>query len=89
LLGFFFDCEGGGDMFLRNVGWLPTDYTGLYPRRNNFSSVRSAFICYQVDIILLAKRSLFSFPVLQCRFARFLWFILWCYQNLRLYGVEC
>jgi hypothetical protein len=20
LLGFFFDCEGGGDMFLRNVG---------------------------------------------------------------------
>jgi hypothetical protein len=25
----------GGDMFLRNFGWLSTDYTGLYPRRQN------------------------------------------------------
>jgi hypothetical protein len=25
--------ENGGDMFLRNVGWLSTDYTALYPRR--------------------------------------------------------
>jgi hypothetical protein len=32
LLGFF-DSEGGGYMFLRNVGWLSTDYTALYPRR--------------------------------------------------------
>jgi hypothetical protein len=34
--GFFlglFDPENGGDMYLRNVGWLSTDYTTLYPRR--------------------------------------------------------
>jgi hypothetical protein len=29
--------KDGGDMFLRNVGWLWTDYTSLYPRRRNSS----------------------------------------------------
>jgi hypothetical protein len=33
LLGLFFDPEDEGDIFLRNVGWLSTDYTALYPRR--------------------------------------------------------
>jgi hypothetical protein len=33
LLCLFFDPEDGGDMFLRNVGRLSTDYTALYPRR--------------------------------------------------------
>jgi hypothetical protein len=33
LLGLFFDPEDGGEMFLRNVGRLSTDYTALYPRR--------------------------------------------------------
>jgi hypothetical protein len=28
-----FDPEDRDDMFLRNVGWLSTDYTSLYPRR--------------------------------------------------------
>jgi hypothetical protein len=32
LLGIFFDREDGADMFLRNAGWLSTDYTALYPR---------------------------------------------------------
>jgi hypothetical protein len=32
LLGVFFDAEDGGYMFLRNVCWLSTDYTALYPR---------------------------------------------------------
>jgi hypothetical protein len=26
-----FDPDDGGDMFLRNVAWLSTDYTALYP----------------------------------------------------------
>jgi hypothetical protein len=29
----FFGTEDGGDMFLRNVPWLSTDYMALYPRR--------------------------------------------------------
>jgi hypothetical protein len=31
LLGLF-DSEDGGDVFLRNVGSLSTDFTALYPR---------------------------------------------------------
>jgi hypothetical protein len=31
-----FDSEDGGDMFLRNVGWLSTDYKVLYPIRFYF-----------------------------------------------------
>jgi hypothetical protein len=32
MLGLFYP-EDGSDMFLRNVGWLSTDYTALYPVR--------------------------------------------------------
>jgi hypothetical protein len=35
LLGLFFDSEDGGEMFLRNVGWLSAVYTALYYRRKN------------------------------------------------------
>jgi hypothetical protein len=31
----FFDPEDGSDIFLRNVGWLSTDYTTSYARRYN------------------------------------------------------
>jgi hypothetical protein len=37
LFGLFFDTEDG-DMFLRNVGWISTNYTALYPRRYNSST---------------------------------------------------
>jgi hypothetical protein len=36
-LGIFFDSEDRGDMFFRNVGWLSTDYTALYPTRQKSS----------------------------------------------------
>jgi hypothetical protein len=39
--GLFFDPEDGSDMFIRNVGWLSTDYTALYPRRQNSSREES------------------------------------------------
>jgi hypothetical protein len=42
LLGLF-DPEDGGDMFLRNVGSLSTDYRALYPRKQ-YSSVILKFI---------------------------------------------
>jgi hypothetical protein len=32
-LGLFFDPEDGGSVFLRNGGWLSSDYTALYQRR--------------------------------------------------------
>jgi hypothetical protein len=32
LLGLFFGLEVEGEMFLRNVGCLPTNYTALYAR---------------------------------------------------------
>jgi hypothetical protein len=37
LLGLFSDPEDGGDMFLRNVSWLSTDYNALYTIRQNSS----------------------------------------------------
>jgi hypothetical protein len=30
---YFFGPEDGGDTFLRNVGWISTDYTASYPKR--------------------------------------------------------
>jgi hypothetical protein len=40
----FIDAEDGRDMFLRNVGWLSTDYTALYPRRLNSSLINNMHI---------------------------------------------
>jgi hypothetical protein len=33
LLGLFLDQEDGDDMSFRNVSWLSTDHTALYPGR--------------------------------------------------------
>jgi hypothetical protein len=33
LLGLFFDLEDGGDMFVRNVGWLSTDFPSVIPQK--------------------------------------------------------
>jgi hypothetical protein len=33
LLGLFLNPEDGSDMFLRNAGWLLSEYMALYPRR--------------------------------------------------------
>jgi hypothetical protein len=41
-LGLFFDPEDGGDMSLRKVGGLSTDYTALYIRRQNSSTLSVA-----------------------------------------------
>jgi hypothetical protein len=38
--GLFFDLEDGGDMVLRNVALLSTDYTALYTRGQNSSAAR-------------------------------------------------
>jgi hypothetical protein len=37
LLGLLVDPDDGGDVFLRNVGWLSTGYIAFYPRRHNSS----------------------------------------------------
>jgi hypothetical protein len=34
-LGLLFDSEAVGDIFLRNIGRLSTDYRALYSRRHN------------------------------------------------------
>jgi hypothetical protein len=39
LLGLLIDHEEGSNMFLRNFGWLSTDYTALHPRRLKYSAV--------------------------------------------------
>jgi hypothetical protein len=36
-LDLFFDSGDGGDIILRNVDRLSTEYTALYPRRKNSS----------------------------------------------------
>jgi hypothetical protein len=36
LLGLFFDPEDGGNMFLRKLGGLSTDYTALYSQKTGF-----------------------------------------------------
>jgi hypothetical protein len=39
LLVLFLDPEDGGDMFIRNICWLSTDYTAIYSRRQYSSNL--------------------------------------------------
>jgi hypothetical protein len=74
LLGLFFDPEDGGDMFLRNLCWLSTVYTALYPRwynhrRKNFKSYihvhfpviinRNLFVILLIPVWLVLSRPTF------------------------------
>jgi hypothetical protein len=40
-LGLFFDSKDEGDMFLRNVYLISSDYTTLYPRRSTLEPIIS------------------------------------------------
>jgi hypothetical protein len=51
LLGLFFHPEDEGDMFIRNVGWLSTDYTALCQRRYN-SSWNYKYFIYFIPYLL-------------------------------------
>jgi hypothetical protein len=48
LLGLFFDPEDEGNIFLRNVGLLSTDYTISYSRRWNSTNTKFVFPRYYV-----------------------------------------
>jgi hypothetical protein len=52
LLGLCLDPEAGGVMSLRNVGWLSTDYTALYPGRHNYSK------CWRIKYFKLRELSM-------------------------------
>jgi hypothetical protein len=43
ILDYRFDPEDGGDMFLRNICRLKTDYMALYPRRYNSPEINLRF----------------------------------------------
>jgi hypothetical protein len=63
LLSLFFDHENGGDMFLRNIGWLSTDYTALYPRR--YDHCRKNLKSYiHVHFPVIVNCNLFVIPLI-------------------------
>jgi hypothetical protein len=70
LLGLFFDPEDEGDMFLRNVGWLSTDYTALYlhnHRCENPKSYTLYYLCFsltsQTFLALVEQKLHLALPV--------------------------
>jgi hypothetical protein len=57
LLGLFFDPADVGDMFLRNVDCLSTDYTAIYPRKKLHNHRRAKLMLYRPTLI----RNYFSY----------------------------
>jgi hypothetical protein len=49
-LGSFFDPEDESDMFLRNVGWLPTGHTALYPNKTEVSITIAVRISHPAQV---------------------------------------
>jgi hypothetical protein len=47
----FFDPEDKGDMFLRNVGCIPTDYTASHPRRLYSFEIELFVLSVDVDLL--------------------------------------
>jgi hypothetical protein len=53
-LDLFFDLEGG-DIFLRNVSWLSTDYMAVCPRRQDSSLVKTAAHTQEAQVPRIEK----------------------------------
>jgi hypothetical protein len=62
------DPENGGDMILRNIGWLSTEYTVLYipqdstlhnQRCENLKSYKATFFCFSFISVYTANRLYF------------------------------
>jgi hypothetical protein len=62
--GWLFNLENGGNMFLRNISWLSTNYTALYPRRQKSSiSVETQSNCdAKWDVQLVHVQNVTSLP---------------------------
>jgi hypothetical protein len=59
-LALFFYPEDGGEMFLRNVRWLSTDYMALYPRRYHsslFNYAHTDINLYATEISFFVSKS--------------------------------
>jgi hypothetical protein len=89
LLSLYFDPEDGGDMFLRNVGCLSTDYTALYPRRwcSSYNEVHaSAWLIIRTrtrssEILSGQKRTLANETETEPNFPSYA--LLWCASCVR------
>jgi hypothetical protein len=61
LLGSLFNPQDGGDMFLRNVSRLSTNYTTLYPRRHNSWTLKLSLYLDTSQPIKLMQSSKYRF----------------------------
>jgi hypothetical protein len=49
--------EDGAEIFIRNIGCLSTDYTGLYPRRRNLKIMKDVYRLCGLVVRVLGYRS--------------------------------